>query len=179
MNETPRTQTKVGMMYGLIFGVSLIGISLLFYVLSTDLQSKIPQVASYAALLVSLIIGIKSYRDKDSGGYISYGKSLGTGILISFFGSIIAAFYTYIFFNFIDPSMVDKLIEMSQQQMIDKGMSDDQVEMAISMTRKFMTPTWMFFFTILSYTFMGFIFSLLVSVFTKRNQENPFNSNVQ
>lgn len=170
---------KAGMTYGFVFGVALVGISLLFYVLNTDLDSKLPQLAGYAALLVALFIGIKSYRDQDLGGYISYGKSLGMGVLIAFFGSIIAAFYTYIFFTFIDPAMVDKIMELSQQKMLDKGLPEDQVQTSLSMMRKFMTPGWMFLFAILTYTFMGFLFSLVISIFTKREQQNPFNSNLQ
>jgi Protein of unknown function (DUF4199) len=180
MNETaPRTQMKAGMMYGFVFGVALVGISLLFYVLDTDLNSKMPQLAGYGALLVSLFIGIKTYRDQDLGGYISYGKSLGTGVLIAFFGSVIAAFYTYVFFTFIDPAMIDKIMEMSQQKMMEKGLPDEQVESSLAMVRQFMTPGWMFCFAILTYTFMGFLFSLIISIFTKREQQNPFNSNLQ
>jgi hypothetical protein len=113
------------------------------------------------------------------GGYIPYAKSLGTGVLIAFFGSIIVAFYTYIFFNFIDPALIDQMLEMSRQQMIERGMPDDQVEMAVEMSGKFMTPGWMFAFSILGVTFMGFLFSLIASAFLKRNQETPFNSNMQ
>jgi len=167
------------MTYGFIFGVALVGISLLFYVLNTDLKSKIPQVASYAALLATLFIGVKAYRDQDSGGFLSYGKALGTGVLISFFGSIIAAFYTYVFFSFIDPSMIDKILEMSQQQLMDKGLPDDQIETSLTMMKKFMSPGWMFLFTILTYTFMGFLFSLILSIFVKREEQNPFNSTLQ
>lgn len=179
MNENPRTLTKVGMKYGLIYGVALIGVSLIFYLLGTDLQSKIPQVLSYGVLLAVIIIGTKAYRDEDLGGFISYSKALGTGIVISFFGSIIVAFYMYLFFSFIDPSMTDKILETAQQQMMEKGLPDDQVEMAVEMQKKFMTPGWMFAFTILGYTFFGFILSLITSIFIRRNQENPFNSNVQ
>ena len=75
--------------------------------------------------------------------------------------------------------MVDKILEMSQQQMVERGMPEDQLETAMNMTRKFMTPGWMFLFTILTYTFVGFLLSLFISIFMKRNQENPFNSTLQ
>ena len=179
MNETPRTTTKVGMKYGLIYGVALIGVSLIFYLMGTNLESKVPQFLSYGVLLAVIIMGTKSYRDDDLGGYISYGKSVGTGIVIAFFGSIILAFYMYLFFAFIDPAMADKILEMAEQQMMEKGLPDDQVEMAIEMQKKFITPGWMFAFTILGYTFMGLILSLVTSIFIRRNPENPFNSNVQ
>ena len=169
---------KIGMQYGLMLGIALIGISLVFYILHADLQSKLPQLLSYGIMIAVLILGIRSFRDQDLKGQISYGKALGTGTLIAFFGSVIAAFYTYVFFQFIDPSMVDRILELSQQKMAERGgMTDEQVEIALSMSRKFMTPGWMFTFTILSYTFVGFIMSLIVSAFLKRTNDNPFSSN--
>jgi len=169
---------KIGMQFGLMLGIVLIGISLIFYILHADLQSKLPQILSYGLMVAVLIIGIRSYRDQDLKGQISYGKSLGTGTLIALFGSVITAFYTYIFFHFIDPSMVDRILELSQQKMAERGgMTDEQVEMALNMSRKFMTPGWMFTFTILSYTFVGFVMSLIASAFLKRTTDNPFSSN--
>jgi hypothetical protein len=176
MSENPRTQTKVGMKYGLIYGVASIALSLIFYLTGTDLQAKLPQYLNYGVLLGAIILGIRSFRDEDLGGYISYGKSLGTGVVIAFFGSIIVAFYTYLFFNVVDPALIDQMIEMTREKMIESGMPDDQVEMAVDMSARFMTPGWMFTFSILGITFMGFVFSLLASVFLKRNQDNPFNT---
>jgi hypothetical protein len=175
--ENKRSQLKVAMNYGTLYGLAGVALTLLFYFLGVDLQSRIPQVINYAILITFISMGIKSYRDEDLGGFISYGKSLGTGTLIGLFGGIISAIFIVIFFNYIAPEMIQKILDSSQQKLAEKGMSDEQIEQAISITRMFMKPVWLFLFSILGSTFAGFLFSLIISIFTKK-EDNPFNSNI-
>ncbi|HRH67422.1 MAG TPA: DUF4199 domain-containing protein [Bacteroidia bacterium] len=174
--ETPRSQTKVAMTYGTMYGLAAAALMLIFYFLDTDVKSKAPQWTGWLLLIVFIVLGIKSYRDQDLGGHIGYGKSLGTGVLISIFGSIISGAFTLIFFMFIAPEMIQKILDMSQQQLMDQGMSEDQITIAMEWTRKFMTPTWLFIGSVLGTTFMGFLLSLIISIFMKKEQ-NPFSSN--
>jgi hypothetical protein len=175
--ENPRTQTKVAMNYGMLYGLSGVAIFLLFYFLGTDIQSRLPQYAGYVLMIIFIILGIKSYRDEDLGGQIGYGKAVGTGILIAIFGGIISGVFSLIFFTYISPDMVEKLISAAQQNMADKGMTDEQIEMGMSMTRKFMSPMWLFLFSVLGAALMGLIFSLIISIFLKK-EKNPFNSTI-
>lgn len=175
--ENQRTQTKVAMNYGTLFGLGGVVISLLFYFMGTDIQSKLPTYITDTVLCIFIIIGIKSYRDEDLGGYISYGKSLGTGTLISLFGGIITAIYLVLFFKYIAPDMIQRILDSTQQKLIEEGMSDDKIEMAMSYTRKFMTPIWFFGLSLIGTAFMGFLFSLIISIFMKK-EESPFNSKI-
>jgi hypothetical protein len=175
--ENKRSQIKLAMNFGAIYGLSSVAVFLVFYFIGTDIQSKLPQWISYLLLVLLIVTGIKSYRDEDLGGYISYGKSLGTGTLIALFGGVITGFFTLIFFNYIAPDMVQRILDETQKNMMEQGMSDEQVEMAISYSRKFMTPIWLFVFSVLGSAFMGFIFSLIISIFMKKEQ-TPFGSNI-
>jgi len=175
--ENKRSQVKVAMNYGTLYGLAGIAVTLLFYFLGIDIQSKIPRLINVAVLVVFIYMGIKSYRDEDLSGFISYGKSLGTGTLISLFGGIISAIFTVIFFTYIAPEVAEQIINSSQEELAEKGMSEDQIEQAINMTRMFMSPVWLFLFSILGATFMGFVLSLIISIFTKK-ESNPFNSNI-
>jgi hypothetical protein len=122
-------------------------------------------------------MGIKSYRDYELGGYIGYGKAVGTGTLIAVYGGVITGVFTLVFFMYIAPDMVDRIIEAAQQSMSEQGMSDDQIELASKMSRKFMTPGWMLMFSILGNAIMGLIFSLIIAIFLRKEQ-NPFSSNI-
>jgi hypothetical protein len=175
--ENQRTQTKVAMNYGLLYGLSGTAVFLLFYFLGTDLQSKLPQYINYVILILFIVMGVKSYRDEDLGGHISYGKSLGTGVLIALFGGIISGIFSLIFFKYIAPEMIQKILDTTQQGLTEKGLTDEQMEAAMTWTRKFMQPAWLFVFSILGSAFAGFLFSLIISVFMKK-EENPFNSNI-
>lgn len=169
-----RTQVKVAMTYGAMYGLASSIIYLIFYFAGAEFDNKAPQWIGYLILIGTLFAGIKSYRDQDSGGFLSYGRSLGTGVLIGLFGGIITGFFTVIMFTVIDPGLSEKIIEKAQQDMIERGgMSEDQIEMGMSWTRKFMSPVVLFFFSILGSVFMAFIFSLIISIFTKKEQP-PF-----
>lgn len=176
--ENKRTQMKVAMTYGTMYGLATAIIGLVFYFAGADIQSKWPQWISYLLLILFIFLGAKSYRDQDLEGYITYGKSLGTGVLIGLFGGIITGFFTVMLFFVIDPGLVNKILEATQQQMMDQGgMSDEQIKMAVSWTQKFMTPIALFLFSIVGGAFMALIFSLIISVFIKKEQ-NPFNTQV-
>jgi hypothetical protein len=171
-----RSQVKVAMSYGAMYGLSSAAIYFIFYFAGADMQAKSPQLISYVLLILFLVMGIKSYRDQELGGHISYGKSLGTGVLIGMFGGIITGFSTVLMFTIIDPALAEKIVEKAQEQMIEKGgMSEDQIEMAMSWTRKMMSPIFLFLFSILGGAFMSFLFSLIISIFTKK-EASPFQS---
>lgn len=175
--ENPRTQTKVAMHYGTYYGLSAAVVFLIFYLVGTDVQSRVPQWVGWVLLVIFIVLGIKSHRDEDLGGHISYGKSLGTGVLISLFGGIITGAYTVLFFTTIAPDMLEKLIAASQENLLEQGLDEKSIERSMQYMKMFMTPVWMFIFSILGTAFFGFLLSLIISVFMKK-EENPFQSNL-
>lgn len=158
------------MKWGFYTGLALIALSLIFYILNVDPNNRGLQFLSYPILIAGIVFGTKIYRDNALEGFISYGRSVGSGVLISLFASIIIALYTYLFFAFVDPSFVEKILEITEQDMIDRGMSDQDIDMGMEMARKFTTPGMMAVTSIFIYTFMGLIFSLLTSFFLKKNK---------
>ncbi len=171
-----RSQLKVAMTYGAMCGLASSIIYLIFYFGGAAVDNKWPQWIGYAVMITTIVMGVKSYRDQDSGGFINYGRSLGTGVLIGMFGGIITGLFTVLMFTVIDPGMAEKIINKAQEDMIAKGtMSEDQISMAMSMTRKFMNPGMLFAFSIVGSVFIAFIFSLITSIFTRKEQ-TPFQS---
>jgi hypothetical protein len=171
-----RSQVKVAMNYGAMYGLSAAVVYFIFYFAGADFQAKAPQYISYILLIVFLVMGTKSYRDQDLAGYITYGRSLGTGVLIGIFGGIITGFSTVLMLTVIDPTLVEKIITKAQEQMVEKGtMTDDQIEIAMKWTRKMMSPVFLFLFSIVGAAFLSFVFSLITSIFTRKEQ-TPFQS---
>ena len=49
---------------------------------------------------------------------------------------------------------------------------DEELDLALEMTAKFVQPHWMLILGVLGGTFMGFIYSLIISVFVKKDNPN-------
>jgi hypothetical protein len=161
------------MNWGAILGFILILYSLALYLLGLN-ESNAGQWFSYAIIAAVLYVATKAKRDAQS-DVLSYGEGLGTGTGVAFFASIIVAFYTYVFFHFIDPDMLEQLILRAEDQLYEQGMASDQIEMAMTYTRKFMQPGPMAMMVVLSYTFVGFIVALITSAILKK-EGTPFGT---
>ncbi|GAB1405166.1 DUF4199 domain-containing protein [Lentimicrobium sp.] len=157
--------------YGVITGVAYILLSLLLY--SFDLSGNTwAGYVSFLVLIGGIVAGTITYRDKHSGGYLSYKRCLGSGVLISLVAGVLMGIYSFVFFQFFDPEMINKMLELAGQNMADKGMTEDQIDQAMNVTRKFMTPLWMTITSLLSIVFWGTIFSLIASIFIKKEDPN-------
>ncbi|MFC2137175.1 DUF4199 domain-containing protein [Bacteroidota bacterium] len=163
---------KSAMNYGAIVGFALVIYSVLMYMLDLSTNRTMGNL-SFIILLAGIIFGIKNYRDKVNDGIIAYTKSLGLGILITVFAGIISTFYSYIQMTIIDPELPAKIMEIAEEAMLDRGMTEEQVEMQMQMTAKMMKPLSLSIIGILSFAFYGTILSLIVSIFMKK-EGDPF-----
>lgn len=162
------------MNFGAILGISLCIVSAIFMTMGLN-SSSIQQWIGYLLTIGIISWGTISFRDKHNDGFISYGKAFTSSLLITFYSSIILAFFMYIYLTFIDQSLIDKILEKAEEEMMNKKLPDDQIEEAMKMTRMFTTPIIMAFFTIVINTFMGAIFGLITAAFLKRDNPN-FNN---
>lgn len=174
MEQQKNLQVNYTMTYGAITGGALVIFSILLYISGNYLNDYLGYF-NYLILIIGIIIGTKNFRDKELNGNMPYSKALGTGTLIALFSSIILAFYNFIFLKFVDPQIITEMQKMAEEAMLQRGMSADEVENAMQMQSKMMTPGWISIFVIPVMTFFGFIFSLITSIFLKKEvQQNPF-----
>ncbi len=181
MSEIKLSISRSAMNYGGMTGIVLFLVFILSSILGTKF-SGLMQVAGYAALGIGIFIGSKNYRDKELGGIISYGTAFYSGFLISFFASVIIAFTVFLYIKFVDSSILEKIMEQTEQNMLDSGRSDEEVEKALEAAQYFMNPTSMAFFSILGYTFFGALISLVTAAFLKKENSDSgdsFNTFIQ
>jgi len=169
--------SKTAMFYGAIIGVSLVIYTFIVYLAGLT-TSKAIGFIQYIIIIGGIYYATKKYRDENLKGYISYGKALGFGTFTIFFASLIVGFFTYILYAFIDPSLIDKILAISEEAMTKQGLTDEQIDMALEMTKKFTSPLFLTFSTIFGLSLMGFIFSLITSIFIKK-KDDSFESNFQ
>ena len=122
-----------------------------------------------------MVFGIKTYRDKYAGGFITYGKSFSTGFLIGLYASILAAIYAFIYFSYINPGMIEEMIDIRMVEIMEQNpnMGEQEYEMSESWIRRFMSPVALPILGLISNVIVSLILSLIVSIFMqKRDKTN-------
>jgi hypothetical protein len=170
--ETKVNVWKANLNNGLILGLIGVVFTLLLYFLDLMLNKTI----SYVLLPINLVVLyflIKSYRDSYLNGYITYGQSVGAGVIIFLYSTIISVVFSYILYKFIDPGLISKILASSEETLSKRnGITQEQIDTGMAFTKKLMTPGFMAITGLLAGMFMGTIITLIVSIFTKK-EGNP------
>jgi hypothetical protein len=162
---------KANLTSGLIMALAAIAFSLVLYFLDLTFNKSIGYL-NVPIQLGLLYILLKSYRDNFMHGQITYGESVGAGVVIFLYCSIIFAVYTFILWAVIDPGLAKKSLALAEEAMVKKGTPQAAIDAAMTFTAKIMKPGIMAFISIFGSMFAGVIYSLLVSIFVKR-EGNP------
>jgi len=168
---------KAAVTNGVILGLALIVYSVLMYILGLNLKSFAGWL-SYLVIILILVYTTKAYREKYMNNVMTYGQALGFGMLIITVGSLIYIIYNYIFITIIDPGYLDKVLAVAEEKMLERGMPDEQVEMALSMQKKMMNPIMTSVWGFVGSVFFGFIITLITSIFLKKEGDS-FESTMQ
>ena len=177
MEEKSTSVFKVGLTNGIILGLALIIYSALLYVLDLNLNKYLGNV-SFLIMIAVIIYGTISYRTNTLNGNMSYGQALGLAIIIIVFGALLSSIYEYIFITIIDPGHLDKVLAAAEEQLLQQGLSDDQIEMALSIQKKMMKPFIVSIIAFFGMVFIGFIISLITSAFLKK-EVDPYQAAMQ
>lgn len=154
--------------YGVILGLVSIILSVAFYILGLTDQNMIGGLIGVAALIVIIALGISHYK-KANGGQLSLSDGLKVGMLIAVIGGILAGLYQILFLTVIEPDFMAQAMEKQREAMINRNpeMTDEQIEQAIEMSKKFSSPGIIFAFGLAWNLFLGFITSLISSLIMK------------
>jgi hypothetical protein len=171
-NEQTVTTRAAGLRYGLIGGVIAIAYFVILTVAGIDMTQGIGRWASLIFTVAIIYFAHKYYKDNGD-GYMSIGQGIGIGFWISLVSSFISSTFTFIYIKFIDDTFIQQLLDQSRQSMEESGngMSDEQIDQAMEMTAKFMTPGSMFIFGIIGGLVIGLIVAVIVSLITQK--KNP------
>lgn len=164
--EQKSTFWRTAAMYGLYVGVVITLFSVILYVAGQS-QNTYLAMLSYPLMAIGIIIAQINYRDKELGGAISYGHAVGFGTALMLFVGIISALYALIIFK-VDPTLVDQIRIAQEEGLLQRGLTEEQIEASMAMTSKMMTPGWMSISALFGSVLIGTIISLVTSIFVKR-----------
>ncbi len=128
-----------------------------------------------AVLMGGLIYGNILYANQNN-NQVTFGNLFAHGFKTTAVVIVITTIYTVVAFKFLFPDMVDKILDISKKQMEkNPKMTDEMIEQAMTMTKKFFMP-FAIGGTILGTGFMGAIASLIGAGVAKKNPVDPFNN---
>ncbi|MDZ7607319.1 MAG: DUF4199 domain-containing protein [Cyclobacteriaceae bacterium] len=170
--EKKVTISQIALKYGLYLGLVFIIISIITQFMDLDMktQQNVGYI-NYVLALVAIILAHKAFKEEGD-GFMTIGQGLGIGTLLCLISGVLSAIFTYVYIKFIDDSMIGKIKDMQIEELEKRGMSDADIEQAMKMAGIFTSPEMMIVWIILGMVFIGFILSLIVSLFTKKVNPN-------
>ena len=169
MEQTKTTAFRYAIKWGAIIGLSWITITLVKF-LTHQAENKYWEYPVMLVIAVGIGYLIKNYRLTYSDGNISFGKAFILCFQIYLYATILCTIFSLSYIHYLMPHTFDIAIEHSKQELIKKGMSDDQIANAMKITKLTLSPYVQFFVGILSGAFIGAIISLIVAAITKKEK---------
>jgi hypothetical protein len=157
------------MIYGLFIGIGITLYSVILYIAGL-MQNQAFGYISYVLYIAGILSVQFHYRNHELNGEISYSKALGIGVASMLFSGIIITLYTIILYR-LDPGLIDQTKAAQEEILVARGMSDDQIDAAMAMTDKIMTPGILAISGLIGSVLVGTIISLITSIFVKKESD--------
>ncbi len=166
--EEKASSARVALKYGVIIAILIMIYSSVINVTGNS-QNQILTSVSFVILLVGLILAMLNYREQNA-GFMSYGEGLGLGALLSAIIGLLTAAFNMFYIQFIDNTIITQALDKVRSDMEARGMDDSQIDQALAMSQKFMTPGIMFALGIFGFILVGFILSLIIAIFIRKDK---------
>lgn len=168
-NQTASSKSII-VNYGLILGLVSLIPSLVKYTMGSYLErDTLSSVIGIVITIVFIVLGIKKYKQLN-GNLLSFGQAVKVGMGITLISLIISLIYLAIFSNVIEPDFKNQVIEMTQQQWIDAGMTDEMIEKQLPYVKDYFAISMYGGITIMA-LFIGFVISAISGAIMKESKE--------
>ncbi|RDV15703.1 DUF4199 domain-containing protein [Pontibacter diazotrophicus] len=166
--EKQPSVASVALKYGLLFG--LIGVVFQVIIMVTDLgDNRWLSSLAYIILIAGIVMAMKNYKEQNF-GYMSYGQGLGIGTLLGAVFGFMTGLFTWVYTEFIDTEYMARMMEKQRVQMLEQGMTDEQVDAGMAMAENFQGPLTMIIGGTVMTLIFGFILSLIISAIMKNSR---------
>lgn len=139
-----------------------------FYFTNVDQKSYLNYL-NYVPFFIGLVMAVKTHRDEELGGYISFGRAFSTGFRYSSLLSIFMGLFMLIYFKWLNPEVLEQGLNEAENQMLDQGKSSSEIKTAMEMARSW-GPYFAALGTSIMYTLTGAAASLVFAFIMKREK---------
>jgi hypothetical protein len=157
---------------GLMMGALLIAYSLVLHFTGMITNKGLGWI-SYALMFIGMFLGVKTYRDSQLGGVMSFGQAFGMGFRIVIYAALLLTAYTYLYYKTFGHDMIGVMRDM----MLDELAKNEQISESQAETMTEMYNKWVFIpgalavGAFLGTLFLGTIISLINAAILKRQPE--------
>ena len=163
--EEKLTTKQVGMKYGIYLALISIIYSLILQIAGLAANQALGYVG-FIFTIIAIVMGHNEF--KKSNEFMSYGQGLGISMIIISLSAVLSSIFSYVYIKFVDDSILETIRIKAEEQMMNQGLSDAQIEQAMEMQAKFTSPEMIMVFGLLGALFFGFIIALIVTAITKK-----------
>ncbi len=155
-------------LFGLFVGLSYIVVSFLFLKNEQEVSFN-PQLNNVILMLsiAGAFIGVKTYRDQDLQGLISYQRALGASVLLLAIAALFYGIYIY-YVYYSHPELTENYLITVEAALKETYKNSALTGSMSNMLRAFTTPASIAFAEIFNKIITGTIFSLLIAGFLRR-----------
>ncbi len=124
-----RPSLKYGLYAGVILAIIFYTPFIIFKKEAFFLSAS--EIVGYSTMILSMLFvffGIRSYRDTELGGTITFGKAFLAGLFISLIASVIFGIFTIILYKYISPNLANEMFDFCKRGIIESGKSKDMID---------------------------------------------------
>lgn len=165
---------KTILRFGLYGIITICALSTLIWLTIDVVDDTMGEVIGYSTMVVSLtfvFFGIKHFRDKENNGFVTFGKALLIGLLITLMVSLAFGILDVIYVKFVNPDfMTDYYAKNLEQLRTSLPAEEFEIKKAELESEKemFLNPFIHFFIMSMMVFVIGFIISLLSALILQR-----------
>lgn len=162
--------------YGIFATLTVLVLSWSAFFLARSASFAVQEAVGYLSIFISMIfvfLGIRHYRDKFNGGYLSFGQGLKTGILIVLLPAVFFGLFDILYTEVINPSWMDDYYSHAVEQMkktTDPSRLDAALKKMEAQREMFASPVMQFLLMTATVLVIGLIVTILSSLALMRRK---------
>jgi hypothetical protein len=161
---------SVSLKYAGLFCVIAIAFSIIPKILGSNPNADwLWSVLSMIIFVVIVVLAHRYFKERGI-GFMTFGQGFVIGLLISVITALVTSVFTYVYFKLIDPTVLAGVLDQSIEIWESSGLTDDQIEMFSGL----LSPGFISSMLFISYSFGGLLISLIIPIFTQKENPDPF-----
>jgi len=159
--------TKVATKWALINLLAQIIITYAIQLTGADINGPVKFV-SYIPMIACLLLAQKEFKD-ELGGYVTFNQAFSAGFRYAVFGGLLIAVFIYVYSAILSPEYFAKTLEAGQAKMAEKGLTQEQIDKAMEISKKW-GPIIGAFAAAIGYAVIGAVIALIGAAIFKKEK---------